>query len=529
MKASYPGIRFPVRAELLGDFQSYRVFLDPWEPIAEELRQRWEPLSNRGETSILAIYGPQGAGKTLLTKKLVEDFQISRPGNAPADENNMWHRVVGRDGKRLNSDLIKQKTAKTVLEEIENKTSWVADASRVLAGQADRACVLLADNAERGYFRQGLVEMSDVEFMSLTDSEGLNRLAAQRLVEHMRGDLKGSMLVLLSNDDLFLLALQEQVDLQQKHLMEIVPLRLPDAPTKETIIRVNTNRLNPVTYWSSIDQGTNDDREALKRALEGESTFPDSFMAVDKASRNRTGRPAKRNVITLIALANSDRAAEVGVQGFADVKRTEIDHEWMSAYLFEEGWAPAEMDGRERTLLESEWVLRVATLGLPFIRSLLDAGGNPRPAEHWDAVSGLLNALKTFQGPGTKAPARAQYTAGLQATVDDWPASARDLSPFWGAGQPRAGVYETALKELLPGYDTRADGFLGVRPDSVVSPFKPCSVTSAVNDTNEAIRRAIRREAHVFEFTALAQPTAAGIRTYLKDKLPNYVQVTQEQ
>lgn len=81
---------------------------------------------------------------------------------------------------------------------------------------------------------------------------------------------------------------------------------------------------------------------------------------------------------------------------------------------------------------------------------------------------------------------RTQYAADLKAMVDAWPTSARDLSPFWGAGQPRAGAYETALKELLPGYDTRADGFLVVRPDFVVSPFKPCSVTSAVNDTNEA-------------------------------------------
>ncbi|MFC5175650.1 hypothetical protein [Nocardioides taihuensis] len=252
-------------------------------------------------------------------------------------------------------------------------------------------------------------------------------------------------------------------------------------------------------------------------------------MAVDKASRNRTGRPAKRNVITLLALANSDRAADVGVQGFADVKRTEIDHDWMSVHLFEEGWTPSEMDSRERTLLESEWVLRVVTLGSPFIRSLLDAGEDPRPADHWDAVSGLLTALKTFQGPGTKAPARAQYRLDLEAKLEAWPHSIRDLTPFWGAGQPRAATYEAALKKLLPGYDTKADGFLGVRPDFVVSPFKPCSVTAAVNDTNEAIRRAIRREAHVFEFTALAQPTAAGIRTYLRDKLPNYVQVTQEQ
>lgn len=55
------------------------------------------------------------------------------------------------------------------------------------------------------------------------------------------------------------------------------------------MIRVNTNQLNPVTHWSSIDQGADEDRIALQVALEGNPSFPDSFRAVDTASRNRTG------------------------------------------------------------------------------------------------------------------------------------------------------------------------------------------------------------------------------------------------
>ncbi len=74
----YPGIRFPDRAEALGDFASYRVFLDPWEPIADQLRGLWEGLALRGESSILAIHGQQGAGKTLFTQKLTKDFEGTR-------------------------------------------------------------------------------------------------------------------------------------------------------------------------------------------------------------------------------------------------------------------------------------------------------------------------------------------------------------------------------------------------------------------------------------------------------------------
>jgi hypothetical protein len=311
--------------------------------------------------------------------------------------------------------------------------------------------------------------------------------------------------------------------------MRLTQLRLPDARTKETVIRVNTNRLNPVTYWSSIDQGANEDRVALKRALEGDSSFPDSFRAVDTASRNRTGRPAKRNTLTLVALANVDDAKTVGAQHLADAKRTEVEHEWMSLHLFEEGWTPPDMDDREASLLESEWVLRVCTLGLPFVRSLLEAGGDPRDDVQFEAVAELLSSLKTFQGPGTNNATRTAYTSGFEQLINTWPSSDLDLAAFWGAGQPRAGQYEGALKQVLPGYDLRAEGFLHYRPDFVVSPFRPCAVAGALNNTNDAIRKAIRRETHVFEFTALAQPSVAGIKTYLRDKLANYVHLTQEQ
>jgi hypothetical protein len=526
----YPGIRFPDRAEALSDFASYRVFLDPWEPLAEELRRLWEPLADRGESSILAIHGQQGAGKTLLTKKLTQDFEASRvAATITADENNIWHRITGRKDRKLDVTLIGDATSRTSLNEIENKASWVDDAARIMIGQRGRACVLLADNAERAYFRQGLVQMTDMEFVEHREAEGLIRLSAQRLVEHMRESLRGSLLVILSNDELFLLALEEEVEKQHGGLMRLTQLRLPDARTKETVIRVNTNRLNPVTYWSSIDQGSNEDRVALKLALEGDVSFPDSFRAVDTASRNRTGRPAKRNVITLVALANDDVAKDVGAQHLAEVKRTEVEHEWLSLHVFEEGWAPLDFDRREATLLESEWVLRVCTLGLPFVRSLLEAGDTSPAAEHVDAVASLLDSLKTFQGPGTNATTRSAYTSRLEQLIDAWPSSDRDLAPFWGAGQPRAGQYENALKQVLPGYDSRTEGFLTYRPDYVVSPFRPCAVADAVTDTNEAIRAAIRRQAHVFEFTALAQPSVTGIRTYLRDKLANYVHLTQEQ
>ena len=104
-----------------------------------------------------------------------------------------------------------------------------------------------------------------------------------------------------------------------------------------------------------------------------------------------------------------------------------------------------------------------------------------------------------------------------------------DLSSFWAKGQTRSAEYEDALRGLLPRYNAGADGFLDYRPDYVVTPFKPCAVTAAISDDIEAINVAIRRDAHAFEFTAQRNPTTESIRTYLRAKLNNYVEVTQEQ
>jgi hypothetical protein len=54
-------------------------------------------------------------------------------------------------------------------------------------------------------------------------------------------------------------------------------------------------------------------------------------------------------------------------------------------------------------------------------------------------------------------------------------------------------------------------------------------VSDAPENTNDAIRQAIRRAAHVFEFTAIGSTDAALLSQYLSNKLVNYVEIIQEQ
>lgn len=524
--ATYPGIRFPDRAEALGDFDGYRVFLDPWAPIADAIRPHWEAAARRGASHIFAIHGPQGAGKTLLTRKLGADFESSKSSLATLtpDPSNFWHRVSG--GAEFDASLIRDATAETDFQVVPNQKTWLTSADTFAEGQRANARVLLADNAERAYFRQGVVEMTDMEYLTAQSSPGLDGLVAERLVDRLRTSMRGTLLVLLSNSPQFLTSFREAVELQHGGMMSITNLELPGAREKETVIRVNTNRLNPSSYWAAVDQGSTADREALWQALNGDSTFPASFRAVDAAAQSRTGRPPIRNVITLVTLADVENAADMDTASLGNVKRVEVDNSWMSLRTFEEGWVPSAVGNREAGLLESEWSLRVCVLGNPFVRSLLSVGADP---DQRTQVEAFLLALKSYQGPGTTERKRAEFTEGFNAKIDSWITPDADLSAFWRAGQGRSHEYENSLRAVLEGYDTSATGFLSYRPDYVVTPYSPAAVSDAPIGSNDAIRQAIRRTADVFEFTAINVADPRLISGYLADKLPNYVLVVQEQ
>ena len=524
----YPGIRFPDRAEALSEFSGYKIFLEPWEPLAVDLRTFYEGLALRRESRALAIHSPQGTGKTLFAQKLQEDFVRSRDGSLDPDPHNLWHRITG--GAELTPELIQRATALSDILLLENNTDWVNETANWLAARSDRRCVVIADNAERPYFRQGLVSMTDTEYVGLANDPQLTALAAQRFVEYCRSTLRGALFILLSNDDVFLLALDEAVEAQHQGLLKLTQLPLPDARTKETVVRVNTNRLNPVSYWFCIDKAGPNEKSQVRRTLEGASNFPDSFIAVDTAVRSRTGRPARKNVITLVVLSPHEGPPPVDLARYGELQRTEVEADWFQLHTFSEGWAPPALGVREASFLESEWTFRLALVGKPFVESLIEiAEETLATAEHQAACEGFFDVLKVFHGPGTRPQTRTGYAERFRSAIEVWPESTVDVTAFWDQGMTRSRAYEKALRAVLPGYDEGSEGFLSYRPDYVVSAFRPCSVVGAVSDDSQAITAAIRRDAHVFEFTAFNEYSDDRVVSYMTQKLPNYVDLTQEQ
>ena len=540
---SYQGIIFPDRAESLREttYSSYRVFLDFWQPLADQLREFYEPVKTRGETRILLVYGPQGGGKTMFARKLAADFaQTLTEGDIQPSRENLWHRISGgtlAGNPRLDEGLIRAARSATSLISITNDTSigaqvipddkdWMDSLLKRVDGDRSRRWIVLLDNAEKGHFIQSLINLTDGEFLEAHDKPHAASLAAKRFVGHARTGLRGCLFVVLTNSIGFAEAVETAINSQHKGMLVRTDLPLPGPKEKETVVRVNTNRLNGISYWYCLDRAGPDEKSAVFKALSGAETFPGSFAAVDSAikSSTRLGRRAKSCLLTLVVLTKTiDRN---GLRNLGQLWRDEVDHKWLSILHFEDQWATTILPSTDASLIQSEWTLRVVAMGEEFSKSLL-SGDSAQEG----LCQQLLDQFKRGHGPGTHQTTLDGYRTALTSMVDAWPdTSSIDITDsFWRLGQRRSTAYEPVLARLMPTYNQVGEGFLSYRPDFVVSPYKPCSILAAGSSEIAKINEAIHRDAHTLEFTAMEQFSVGAIQSYLQQKLRNYVDITREQ
>lgn len=309
------GIKFPRRAESVSSYADYKVFVDFWNPLTEVLTENYRRLVLRGETHILAVYGPQGAGKTLLGRQLQSDFAATLKGAREYNRENVWHRIVAPEGATLLSEA---STSDTTFRYFSDDPKWLAEVVKEVGGaDGARRCVAVADNAETYYFISGClqsIQSSDVAGLS---EEQRLVAAAQQLVNACRTNMSRTLLILLSNNMDFLQRLQAAVDAAHRGLMQIVEVPVPTALEKERAVRVNINRLNEVGYWYCLDSAGPDKKQAVYDSLRNaDATFPSAFEAVDTAlvsgstGAGRTGRPARKNLLSLVCLTDLDDVSE---------------------------------------------------------------------------------------------------------------------------------------------------------------------------------------------------------------------------
>jgi hypothetical protein len=522
-----PGIRYPTRAERLDSemFEDYKVFVDFWNPLTERLIESYRTLHLREEASIIGIHAPQGGGKSAFARQLVNDYEDTRASlskGTEVDSENLWHRIAS--GGRLDAASITTSTGDVDVEVIRNEDKWADRLAKQIATRGKRAVVIL-DNAENVYFVRGLVRVAQADLIALRQTGGVVDPAAEELVRLARTDLAGAMLILLTNDRDFLDRLAAEVERRHEELMTVLELPLPDSVAKEKVVRVNTNRLNAVTYWACLDRAGPKEKESVRERLLDATTFPRAFGAVDRAIKSapktRTGRPAKRNLISLLLLTD-DTQASVAIAGAT--RTDEVQTQWCASAQFDTRWAPRTIGQREADLLESEWLLRVVVLGRPFVQALVRVGQDEVERA---ACKALLEAFYAPLGGTSSLTDRQAFREKIESLIEQWPdVQDEDLSDFWSRGQTRSLVYEPALKSLFPSYNTGSPGFLDYRPDLIVSDFVPCSILAATSRT--AIPDAIQRNGHVVEFTATRSASADAISGYLDPKLLNYVRITSE-
>lgn len=536
MSRLYEVLLFPVRAENLEQFSAYDYDVDlaHWKGLSSIFQQTFQNVYERGASAILLVHGAQGTGKTLFSQRLQQDFEKASKGDHTPNRQNLWHTLVGDDP--LKRETIERATTASDLRRVEPRLGWL-EAERTFAknDKKNRVRIFVIDDVHKDVFLREWAGLTQTEYLGMKtrkEEAGALGSVAERLVEDCRGDFKRSIFLLLSNDAAKMESLKQHIDQSHKGLATVRELPMPAPQTKEQIIRKNINRLNRVSYWFCLDAAEKGGRSKVYDVLMDESKgFTDSFTAVDdalKGSERRGGRPANRNVITLVTLGTSPAAAK----DFIDSNELEADEhhlgDQLGIWLMREQWASelyqgsdAELSRRAR-MVESEFSLRWVTLDLKATHALCEP---PQPS---DLGERLLQVISFFPSIGKPDDIKKMGTdcKSLEGDLASKGASNEDVEAlrkrFSELGQRRSVVYEAALTKRLHNYGRGFAVFGQVKPDFISGEYRPCSITEAKSNEPGAISEVLRRTCHAIESTAFLQSDMAGLDGYIFDKVSRY-------
>lgn len=327
-------------------------------------------------------------------------------------------------------------------------------------------------------------------------------------------------------------ALKEHVDHSHAGLAQRLELPLPPPEMKEQIVRKNTNRLNRMSYWYCLDAAGKEERLSVYDVLKAPSKgFTESFVAVSEALQSadvkRAGRPANRNLITLVTLGTAPSTAKgfIDDHEFAAQEHHRGDH--LGVWLMREQWASTLCEGDDREvsrraqMLESEFALRWVALDMKATFALCQA---PSPADLGERLLDIIRFVPSIAKPGeVKKHGDDCAKLELELVSSGEPVEmAAFQQKFVELGQRRSSLYEPAIGKRLGGYSRGFMEFPAIKPDFIAGEYKPCAVTTAPSRGTNEITEAIRRSCHAIEFTAHLQDDMNGLKDYLLDKVGRY-------
>lgn len=528
---------FPERAEFIGQFEDYRVRLDHWRDLSSSFLDAFKAVHDRHGAAVLLVHGAQGTGKTLFSLQLEKGFEKAMAGQTDPRRDNLWHTLVTDEpGSR---EVIKTATDHTALRRVLPKMGWLDEERRFAKDNRQQARIFVIDDVHKDVFIREWAGLSQGEYLRLK-ADGKEAVAlssvAQQLVEDCRGDFQRSLFLLLSNNAEMMARLKDHLDESHRGLSAILELPLPEPELKEEIVRTNTNSLNRVSYWYCLDHAGPKEKQSAHRVLRGKGGFTDSFQAIGQALRSeagqkRVGRPANKNLLTLVTLGTDPLTAKA----FADDRELtagSIEHyrgSHHAVWLLKDAWASildtaqdANLSRRAR-MVESEFALRWVTLDMVATYVILKAV--PAPS---DLGERLLNVIRFFPSIAKKEDVKKQALDSRQLDSDldavDWDPEAITsfAAQFREMGQRRSTEYERTLSERLGKYSRGFQAYPALKPDFIIGEYTPCAVTRAPSDALEAIAESIRRTCHVIEFTAHLQADMRGLAEYILDKVERY-------
>ena len=398
------------------------------------------------------------------------------------------------------------------------------------------------DDAQKDLFVREWADLSQGEYAKLR-AEGHRGVAlstvAERIVEDLRGDFRRALFVLLSNDAAHLDTLKTELDRSHLGLAKRIELPLPAPATKEEIVRTNTNLLNPRSYWFCLDQGGPEEKKDAYQTLSGDRGFIDSFSAIGRAlgaqdRAKRTGRPANKNLITLLTLGTSPPEVASFLADH-DLETDDVETQpHLGAWWFRNRWAsalnpaPGGADSRQSSLVESEFSLRWVALGMTATWALCESTENDALAEKLCALLSTAPSIADAkQAKSDRKVAISVVNTALDALAED-PRVATFGHRFTEIGSKRSEIYEPAIarrlgRSLSHGLSART----ALKPDVILEEYEACAVTRATSGDEQAIKQAIKRSCHVIEMTAFLQPDLRGLEAYLSDKIRVYAELLE--
>ena len=546
----YDELEFPQRAEYLDQYKNYQVDIAHWKQLAEQFQKAFRRVHARRSAAVLLVHGPQGSGKSMFCNRLEQDYERTRAGDvAPDLRNNLWHVLVTTD-KHNDEPTIRGATVETTLTLVDDrKADWLSELKTVAKGdKSSRVRIFLCDDAHKDSKMRPWTDLPAKDFYEAKQAgpDALLAHVAERINEGCRGEFQRSIFVMLSNDKKWVESMRSKLDVWYKELATELTLPVPDPPTLERIVRINTNRLNRVSYWNCLDAASSERRRIVRQVLTEQVGFTDSFHAVseslDSESR-RQGRPGNRNVLTLVTLGSEFAA----VQSFLEDREieTEAYHAGSAPHVgvwdVRGSWAskivrrPDREFTRRARMLESEFVLRWVSLDMIATCALV------QPPAFNDVGMQLMLLVQQRPSIGTSAETKAGWRAecaALEGRLDAAPFEATEVERLAGEfsklGARRSIIYEKAivgrLGTLNPAYGRGFFVYKALKPDLIVEDpdstghgeYKICSLTSAVSEDDKAIADAIRRTGHSIEFTAFLRERLEGLEEYLRDKIECY-------